>query len=100
MAKDLDIKIEEAHERVLRRIGDVFGQRIVIGAVCPVNKFDARNVKNYTFIVKCSVAYRGNVFSLNYKIWCIYYRFTRSLRKHKYVIQYPVSVYKEKFGVK
>lgn len=28
MAKDLDIKIEEAHERVLRRIGDVFGQRM------------------------------------------------------------------------
>ncbi len=33
MAKDLDIRIEEAHERVLRRIGDVFGQRTVTGAV-------------------------------------------------------------------
>ena len=62
MAKDLNIKIEEAHERVLRRIGEVFGQRTVIGAVCPVNKFDARNVKNYTFIVKCSC---GNIEYIN-----------------------------------
>ena len=62
MAKDLDIRIEEAHERVLRRIGDVFGQRTITGAVCPVNKFDARNVKNYKFIVKCSC---GNIEHIN-----------------------------------
>ena len=62
MAKDLNIRIEEAHERVLRRIGEVFGQRAIISAVCPVNKFDARNVKNYTFIVKCSC---GNIEYIN-----------------------------------
>ena len=30
MAKGLDIKIEEAHKRVLRRIGEVFGQRTIV----------------------------------------------------------------------
>lgn len=58
MAKNINIRIEEAHEKVLVRIGEVFGPREIISVVCPVNKYDAQKVKNYTFVVKCSC---GNI---------------------------------------
>lgn len=50
----IDYKIEIAHENVFSKIGEKYGSRTIIAAMCPINKFDAQNVGNYLFKVECS----------------------------------------------